>query len=96
MITAILFMCYAIGIQYERGGLWNVCRIVYAAGWFVDVLANYTELALLTWDLPRWGEWTFSQRLPRLIRQKGWRSTLAVHIAQLLDRLAPSGRHIDA
>jgi hypothetical protein len=96
VITALLFICYAIYIQYERGGLWNVCRLVVVVGYFVDVLANFTELALLTWDFPRWGEWTFSQRLPRLIRQTGWRSTLARSIARVLDWLAPSGRHIDA
>lgn len=41
------------------------------------------------------GEWTFSQRLARLVRDTGWRGKLSNWIADsLLNPYDPSGRHI--
>ena len=60
----------------------------------VNMLANYTELALLTWDFPQEGEHTFSQRLKRLVREDGWRGVLARGIAEVLNYFAPGGRHV--
>ena len=52
----------------------------------LDVLLNFTVFAVLTWDFPRKGEWTFSQRLARLVRDTGWRGKLSNWIAaSLLD-----------
>jgi hypothetical protein len=62
--------------------------------WFIDVAANYTELSIAMWELPRWKEWTFSTRLSRLIREHGWRSDVARFVARILDYIAPSGKHI--
>ena len=57
------FLCYAL---YLENGFWRVLAPVVFVAALLDVLANYTELALLTWDWPRPGEHTFSQRLYRL------------------------------
>jgi len=53
-------------------------RVAYliAAG-LADVLANYGGLALLFYDWPQRGEWTFSKRLPRLCNLPGWRGRFA-------------------
>ena len=61
----------------------------------LNVALNYTVLALVTWDFPRQGEWTFSKRLERFIRGTGWRRELAALVAMaLLDPFDPDGRHI--
>ena len=83
MITALLlsipllWALYAIGIQYQRGGWWRVCLAAALPAMVLNVLLNYTLLALLTWDWPRKGEWTFSTRLRRLVNAPGWRGVLA-------------------
>jgi len=43
----------------------------------IDVIANYTELAFLTWDFPQEGEYTFSDRLARLKHNGDWRGVIA-------------------
>jgi len=41
------------------------------------------------------GEWTFSQRLNRLVRNDDWRGSVARWVAaSLLDPYDPSGKHI--
>jgi len=90
----ILLPLYAIGIQIERGGAWRVLLPVTVLALILDVLLNFTELALLTLDVPRWGEWTFSTRLKRLRTVDGWRGSTARYIACSLDAIAPSGRHV--
>lgn len=72
-MTLLLALLYPFAIQYQRGGKWETylkwLAVITAV---IDVIANYTELALLTWDFPRAGERTFSQRCARLIHQDGW------------------------
>ena len=61
----------------------------------LDILLNYTLFALLTWDTPRKGEVTFSQRLDRLVTDGGWRGRAARWLAKtLLDPYDPTGKHI--
>ncbi len=67
-----LALMYPLAIQYQRGGLWRVLTPLAFVAAIIDVWANYTGLALLTWDAPKEGERTFSQRCARLIRQTGW------------------------
>lgn len=57
-------------------------KIRLLIAFIADVLANYGGLLLLflfgkpmSW--PKWGEWTFSKRLPRLCDLPGWRGALA-------------------
>lgn len=90
----VLLPLYAVGIQYERGGVWRVVLPVTCIALVLDAVLNYTELALLTWDRPLRGEWTFSTRLKRLISATGWRGEAARYIARCLDAIAPSGRHV--
>jgi len=91
----LLLPLYAIAIQYERGGGWRVCYVVAVPALLLDVLLNYTELALMTLDRPRWGEWTFSTRLKRLKRAAGWRGNVGRYVSLVLDVIAPSGKHVD-
>jgi len=71
-MTLLLALLYPLAIQGLRGGFWRVLLPLTALAWVVDVIANYTELALLTWDFPRGKEYTFSDRCLRLVKQDGW------------------------
>jgi len=90
-----LWLLYVIGIQYQRGGWWRLCLVAAVPALLLSVVANYSLLAILTWDWPRNGEYTFSQRLARLVDAPGWRGVLAWPIARwLLDPFDPDGVHI--
>jgi hypothetical protein len=71
-MSLLLALLYPIAIQGTRGGLWCLLLPITIVAWVIDIVANYTELALLTWDFPRKGEHTFSTRCLRLIKQDGW------------------------
>ena len=90
----ILLPLYCIGIQYERGGWWRICYVPALIGLVLDVILNFTELALITFDFPLRGEWTFSKRLSRLQHAPGARGEFAWYIARCLDKIAPSGKHV--
>jgi hypothetical protein len=90
----VLLPLYAIWVQHERGGNWRYLELLGLIAGPLDVFLNYTELALLTWDIPQDGEHTFSKRLSRLTRTAGWRGSLSRPIKYILDYLAPSGLHI--
>ena len=94
MFSIILAILYPIAIQYERRGIWYVVLPITFFAFIIDVIANYTELAILTWDFPRSFEFTFSQRLSRLKRMSDWRGKLCLPIANILDKIAPSGKHV--
>lgn len=65
---------------------WLLAWPLVVSAVLLDVALNYTVFAVLTWDFPRRGEWTFSQRLNRLIKDTGWRGKVAVWLADnLLD-----------
>ena len=90
----VLLPLYFIGIQYQRGGLWWIVAPVTVLALALDLVLNFTELAVLTLDWPKWGEWTFSTRLARLRFNDGWRGDLARYVKRILDPIAPSGLHI--
>jgi hypothetical protein len=92
--VALLLPLYFAAIQYERGGLWRVCAVFGIVGLVLDVILNYTELAVFTLDFPKWGEWTFSKRLARLKKNTDWRKGFAIYVSGCLDAIAPSGKHI--
>lgn len=93
----LLWPLYIVGIQYERGGWWRVLLPVTLVAAALDVILNYTELALLTWDKPRHGEYTFSMRLERLQRRGDWRGKLARFIEKyMLGPFDPDGYHVKA
>lgn len=93
-MTLLLWIFYPIAVQYARGGWWRLCYIVALPTLIIDVVANYTELALLTLDFPKRGEWTFSKRLSRLQHNDGWRGEFACYIVPILDKISPSGKHV--
>lgn len=76
-MTILLALLYPIAVQYDRGGWWRLLAPVTFPALVIDVIANYTELALITWDFPAKGEWTFSTRLKRLQYYTGWRGSFA-------------------
>lgn len=95
LLLPLLWMLYALGIQYQRGGWWRLCLVAAVPALVLNVVLNYTVLALLTWDWPRKGEYTFSKRLERLVGAPGVRGLLAWYIARhLLDPFDPDGVHI--
>lgn len=93
-MTILLALLYPMAVQYERGGWWRLVAPLTLLALVVDVIANYTELALLTWDFPQKEEWTFSKRIPRLLQKNDWRASLLCPVVDFLDTLAPDGRHI--
>lgn len=91
----LLAILYAVGIQFRRGGWWYLILPVTLVALVVDVIANYTTLALLTQDFPRKGEWTFSTRLKRLCAEAPLADRgLYREIVYKLNRIDPTGCHI--
>lgn len=89
----VLFVLYWAWIKHERGGLWKLCHVFGLIGFIPDVLANYTTLALIFWRWPG-RAYTFSKHLKPLSQLNGWRGRVANMVADVLDRMAPSGNHI--
>jgi hypothetical protein len=95
MISVFLLLpLYFIAIQYERGGSWRWLKLFGFAALIIDVILNFTELAILTLDIPKKGEWTFSKRLTRLQYNTDWRGDFARYLSGCLNQIAPSGIHI--
>lgn len=91
-------VCMAIARAHIDGKmnywLWILAAPAVGVAIALDVALNYSLLALLTFDFPRKGEWTFSQRLSRLIHGGGWREKVARKVAAILDPFDPQGFHI--
>lgn len=91
----LMWLLYAVGIQYIRGGWWRILAPVTFIAAVLDVVLNYTLFAVMTWDFPRKGELTFSQRLGRLVIYTNWQGKLGRWIAKtLLDWVDPRGQHV--
>jgi len=93
---AIIFLLplYFLTIQAERGGLWRIFWVFGLVALPVDIILNFTELALVTLDFPKRSEWTFSTRLFRLQYNTDWRGDMARYFVKVLNAIAPSGLHI--
>lgn len=89
-----MLVWYAVGIQYERGGAWKAMAPVTFLGFLYDVLLQYTLFQIYFWEVAPRHEFTISMRLGRLLARTDWRGRLARWLADILNRLAPSGRHI--
>ena len=88
-------MMKARGERTTTTTAWALAFPVVICAILLDIVLNYTIFAVLMWDFPRMGEYTFSQRLVRLAQQQGWRGIVARWIAEkLLDPHDPSGKHI--
>lgn len=88
MISLILALCYPLAIQYKVRN-WRWLAPFTLTVLVVDVIANYTELALLTGDLPQEGEYTFSQRLVRLQDGNLWQRIVAKIVIPYLNYFDP-------
>lgn len=83
-----------LGLAVFPAWLRFICSVVAFFALLVDVAANYTELALLTWDWPRKGEHTFSTRLLRLRYDTGPRAQVYAVVIRCLNFFAPDGKHV--
>ena len=93
-MSLLLALLYPIAIQVERGGWWYLLAPVTLLTLLVDVVANYTELALLTLDWPKAGEYTFSTRCKRLQHDQGWRGDIARVVRDFTNFFDPQRDHI--
>lgn len=91
----LMLIWYAIGVQVERDGLWKLLAPVTFGGFLFDVFLQYTVANLWFWEINPKSEYTISLRIARLMTDRGWRGVVARWLARLLNRLAPSGRHIE-
>jgi hypothetical protein len=96
VVPLFMFLLYTVGIQYQGGGVCLALVFVVLAAWLLDVLLNYTVLVIYTrLDWPRGREYTFSQRMPRLIaggparRRPGPVGRQCLLLAHALNALAP-------
>ena len=92
-MSLILLLLYPIAIQYERGGWWYLLAPVTFVALVIDIIANYTELALV-FGWPRKGEFTFSQRLKRLSYRADWRGDVAQWCIWYTNKFDPQGDHV--
>jgi hypothetical protein len=100
-LPLILAILYPIAIQYERGGLWQIFYLVAVPAVIVDFFANFLVFSIVFYDKPfRYSatlhrlEYTFSDRLERLVFELGWKRKVARFIAKTLNSIAPSKVHI--
>ena len=92
-MSILLAFLYPIAIQSERGIWYEILLtliLILPITLILDICANYTELALLTWDFPRVGEYTFSKRLERL----QYTAPRYAKLVSILNTISPSGKHI--
>jgi len=85
----VLAALFPLAIQYKRGGWFMPLTLLAGVLLVIDVALNFTALALWTLDFPHKGEWTFSQRLSRLIHRTDWRGNIARRVAAYLNRFDP-------
>lgn len=88
-----LLICYFLFIQHERGGLWKVFKLVSIPAWFLDAGLNYTLFSICFWKWPG-KSYTFSKQLANLRVMTDWRGPIGQALADLLNAIDPSGKHI--
>ncbi len=99
-LVSALFMPVVMGvffpvcIQIMRGGWWVVLLPLVCVFGVIDIVANYTVLAIATLDLPQAGEYTFSKRLERLCLRSDWRGDVARRVGYCLNAATPNYDHI--
>lgn len=93
ILTTITALGYPLGIQYKQGGLYWACAPFAALIWLIDVLANYTEMALV-FGWPESGDHTISARVRRMRNSPlESRRNLAALLQTYLDACEPDGKH---
>jgi len=69
--------------------------VVIVIGYTLDVLANLVVFSVLLLELPRWGEWTVTDRLQRHHGDSTWRAKVAQWFeTELLGEFDPDGTHV--
>ena len=69
--------------------------VVIVIGYTLDVLANLVVFTVLLLELPRWGEWTVTDRLQRHHGDSTWRAKVAQWFeTELLGDFDPDGTHV--
>lgn len=68
-------------------------RVVF--GMSLDVYVNFFVITVVLFELPKWGEWTVSERLSRHFdHSTGWRFAFSSWVlSEMLDAFDPSGLH---
>lgn len=102
LVLQILFVLYVFSMNVQRVWLngqmtkwhWVFCGFWIVLAIVLDVLLNYTVLAVLTLDFPREKEYTFSKRLERLVRQPGPIASVCRFVAFILNPFDLTGKHI--
>lgn len=93
ILTTITALAYPIGIQYKRGGVWLLLAPLALLVWAVDVLANYTEMAMV-FGWPQSGDHTITARIRRLSGDPFESRRALAHMLQIyLDACEPDGKH---
>ena len=97
----LLLVLYGIlfGAAKAIPGKWVDCVLLpcLLVTGLLDVLLNHTLFNLYLLDLwPKQGEWTISQRLPRLNRRTGLLGAIPRALTALLNALAWDGAHIQS
>jgi len=93
ILTALTALAYPAAIQFKRGGAWVVLAPFAAFVWLIDVIANYTEVALV-FDWPERGDYTITARVRRMKSSPlESRRELAKLMQIYLDACEPDGRH---
>jgi hypothetical protein len=102
LILAILYPI-AIQYEREKMPLWvqywfgitvfpiwarYICAMFAIFALIIDVIANWTELSIVFLSFPKRREYTFSDRLARLVNETGWRTKLAIPISKALNYFA--------
>lgn len=83
-LPLLLAAMFPVAIKFEHQGQGLIAILLV-----LDVYLNYTTFALYTLDFPRKGEYTFSQRLRRLVLDAGWRGFIAEHVKAFLNHFDP-------
>lgn len=94
MFTAITAFGYPVVIQFKRGGLWWFLAFPGLVIALCDVIANYTEWALI-FGWPEKGDHTITQRLKRMAAADEYESRrrFASAVLVALDACEPDGKH---
>lgn len=93
VLTAFTAVAFPVAIQYKQGGLFWLLAPFALLLWVVDVVANYTELALI-FGWPEAGDHTISARVRRMRTSPlESRRALAELLQVYLDACEPDGKH---
>ena len=93
ILTITTAVLYPIAITYKKGGLFAPLKALALITALIDVLANYTELALI-FGWPREGEYTITRRIRRMhFDEVAARRKLAELVQVYLDAAEPDGKH---